>query len=180
MKRKMKAPKAKRLVSAKQITRNNRFARNNKGAGAPKKTGGTVHLNREQFNARHIHCTNIRMVYADMERTLSDHVSYGLGVAHKIKGRDHTPPMKAHCDHPEDGMCGQNPTDDQLAWINDKLSGKLFKVEEVQDGELNGHEPKVPTSSARSNLVSIPSRADGDGTTPKRKFTFKLGGLDGS
>lgn len=168
----LKAPKS-RPALAKKIASDNRHRRREK-VGEVRKTGGTIHLNREQFNARHLHCINIRMVYADMERTLTDHISYGLGVPHKVKGNDDVPAMKAHCDHPEDGMCGQNPTDEQLVWINAKLAGKLFKVEETEnDGELNG-------SQSERQPVSLGVTPSTTGLEAKPKFKFRLGGLNGS
>lgn len=170
----LKAPKS-RPVLAKKIASDNRHRRRER-VGEVKKVGGTVHLNREQFNARHLHCINIRMVYADIERTLTDHISYGLGVPHKVKGNDDVPSMKAHCDHPEDGMCGQNPTDEQLAWINAKLSGKLFTVGEVKDGELNGSQPE----SEPVKPVSVGVAPSTTGLETKPKFKFRLGGLNGS
>lgn len=178
----IKKPKIRGM--ARQIASDNRHKRRER-VGEVRKVGGTVHLNREQFNARHLHCINIRMVYADIERTMSDHTSYGLGVPHKIKGTDYMGSMKAHCDHPEDGMCGQNPTDEQLAWINAKLSGKLFAVGVIEDGELDGNSPKDEqrdgTGSVR--LHSIPVSNESGATTEtatKPKFKFQIGGLNGS
>lgn len=176
-----KKPKTKTLASARKIAGDKRFERR-RNIGSVKRTGGTVHLNREQFNARHTHCITILMVNNDVERTREGSTSYGLGVPHKIKpDRNYVPDWKALravCDHPEDGMCGQNPTDEELVWINDRLAGKPMITEPIKE-EANGHEPKhatilrsTPASVAVADVKEVPSG--------KQKFTFKLGGNNGS
>lgn len=168
-------PKSIGRVGAKKAASERRFTRNSNRGGAPK-VGGTVHLNREQFNARHSHCITVQMVYADVERSLVPHLSYGLGVPHKVPGNEHVPDMKAVCEHPEDGMCGQNPTDEQLEWINAKLAGK--KLEVIGDEVSNGYESKNDGAVLVSEPVSV--AVQNGSADSKPKFKFRLGGDNGS
>lgn len=96
-----------------------------------RKTKITAH----EWLVRHSHCITVREIRQNLERSLSDHVSYGLGVPHFIKGSDHIPAdILAVCDFPNDGICGKEPpSEEQLVEINARLSGKTSKVPEVVD-----------------------------------------------
>lgn len=83
----------------------------------------------EQFLSRHSHCVSVRSVQQAIDRSHSDHISYGLGVPHLMKGTDFTPKdIRAVCDFPMDGVCGQNiPSQEQMDKINARLGGKPLK-----------------------------------------------------
>jgi hypothetical protein len=116
------------------------------------------HVTAEQWLMRHSHCVTVRQVYSDIERTHTDHISYGLGVPHKMAGVDFTPAsVKAVCNFPQDGYCGKEPIAlEQLADVNARLTGGMklgspllayvkgeIDLDELSK-ELNGPKPEEP------------------------------------
>jgi len=148
------------------------------------------HVTAEQWLMRHSHCVTVRQVYADIERTHTDHVSFGLGVPHKVEGTDFTPrSIKAVCNFPQDGFCGKDPiSTEQLAEVNARLGGGMklgspllayVKGEIDLEGlsaALSKPNPEDGEESAiEEALATEPKQAESKlETQPKKKLTLKL------
>ncbi len=118
----------------------------------------------EQFARRHEYCISILEIQRQMDRdsNIADIISADL------KKPRHERRYQAVCDHPEDGMCGQTISSENLQKVNDKLA---FRVSPPKQEEASEVEDGIQDYES-FGTDSVP---DNDHSTTKR-FNIKIGG----